>query len=110
MTGRHVASRRAGLTLNAYIGPVVAGNVVTDNSVRHLKHNSWPTPHPSVIGVELLGGSRQPMAGRLATHPSNTTVKIRYDELAKLPSIEDKIEVRATTLSSLLNAYLDPWP
>jgi len=57
MTGRHVASRRAGLTLNAYIGPVVAGNVVTDNSVRHLKHNSWPTPRPSVIGVELLGAA-----------------------------------------------------
>jgi len=36
----------------------------------------WTTPHPSVICVELLGGSsRQPMTGRLATHPSNTTVK-----------------------------------
>ena len=31
------------------------GNV-GDNSVRHLKHNSWPTPHPSVICVELLQG------------------------------------------------------
>jgi len=36
----------------------------------------WPTPHPFVIYVELLGGSRQPMTGRLATHPSNATVKI----------------------------------
>jgi len=24
----------------------------------------------------IAGGSRQPMTGRLATHPSNTTVKI----------------------------------
>jgi len=42
-----------------------------------LKHNSchmsrWPTPQPSVVYyyVELLGHSRQPMTGRLATHPS----------------------------------------
>ena len=45
----------------------------------HLKHNSchvWPTPHQSVICVELLGHSRQPMTGRLAAHPSNTAVKI----------------------------------
>ena len=27
-----------------------------------------PTPHPSVIGAELLWGSRQPMTGRPATH------------------------------------------
>ena len=45
----------------------------------HLKHNSchmsrwpWPMPHPSAICVELPCGSRQPMTGRLATHPSNT--------------------------------------
>ena len=37
----------------------------------HLKQNSWP----SVICVELLGGSRQPMTVRLATHSSNTSVK-----------------------------------
>jgi len=49
----------------------------------HLKHNSchmsrwpWPMPHPSAICVELPCGSRQPMTGRLATHPSNTLVKI----------------------------------
>ena len=41
----------------------------------YLKHNSWPTPHPSVICVELLEGSRQPMTRRLATHPNNTAVK-----------------------------------
>ena len=34
------------------------------------------TPHPSVVCVELLGNSRQPMTGRLATHPINTTVEI----------------------------------
>ena len=27
-------------------------------------------PHPSVMRVELLGHSRQPVTGRLATHPS----------------------------------------
>ena len=48
------------------------GNV-GDNSVRHLKYNSWPAP--SVVCMELLGQSRQPVTGRLATHPSNTTVK-----------------------------------
>jgi len=32
--------------------------------------------NPSVIGVQLLVGSRQPMAARLATHLSNTTVKV----------------------------------
>jgi len=52
------------------------GNV-GDNSVRHLKHKCWPSTHPSVICVELLGGdSRQPMTGRLATHHSSTTVLI----------------------------------
>jgi len=61
-----------------YIGLVVVGNVA-DNSVRHLKHNSWlTTPHPSVICVELLGHSRQPMTGRLATRPNNTEVKRCY--------------------------------
>jgi len=59
------------------IGPVVVGNVGDNNVSMHLKHNSWPTPHPSVklICVELLRGSRQPMTDRLATHPSNTTVE-----------------------------------
>jgi len=75
-TSPHVASLRAGLTL---MTPAVVGNV-GDNSVSnyrlmHLKHNSWPTPHPSVICVELLGGSRQPMTGRLAARPSNRAVK-----------------------------------
>jgi len=61
-----------------FIGLVVVGNVA-DNSVRHLKHNSWlTTPHPSVICVELLGHSRQPMTGRLATRPNNTEVKRCY--------------------------------
>jgi len=61
-----------------YIGLVVVGNVA-DNSVRHLKHNSWlTTPHPSVICVELLGHSLQPMTGRLATRPNNTKVKRCY--------------------------------
>jgi len=47
----------------------------------HLKHSSWPTPHPLVICVELLGVSRQPVTGQLATHPRNTTIKkqIRLD-------------------------------
>jgi len=36
----------------------------------------WPTPHPSDVRVELLRGRRQPMTGRLATHSSNTTVKL----------------------------------
>jgi len=43
-------------------------------SCMHLKHNTWPTPHPSFICVQLLGGSRQPVTGRLVTHTSNTTV------------------------------------
>jgi len=45
----------------------------------HVKHNSchmWPTPRPSVVCAELLGHSRQPITGRLATHPSNTAVRI----------------------------------
>ena len=57
---------------------------VSPSVCMHLKHNSchtsrwpWPTPHPSVICVELLGSSRQPMTGRLATHPDNITVKIQ---------------------------------
>ena len=59
-----------------YTGPVVVGNV-GDNSVGHLKHNSSLTPHASAICVGLLGDSRHLMTGRLATHPSNTTVE-RY--------------------------------
>jgi len=55
---------------------VVAYLLSCYDACMHLKHNSWPTPHPSVICVELLGGSRQPVTGRLATHPSNTPVKI----------------------------------
>jgi len=68
-----------------YIGPAVVGNV-GDNSVSNQSNHTsqttntpwwpWPTPHPSVIYVELIGGSRQPTTGRLATRPSNTTVKI----------------------------------
>ena len=47
----------------------------------HLKHNScdmWLTTHahPSVICVEVLGHSCQPITGRLATLPSNTAIKI----------------------------------
>jgi len=34
----------------------------------------WPTLYSSVICVELLGQSCQPMTDRLATHPSNTVV------------------------------------
>ena len=37
---------------------------------------SWLTPHPSVIYVALLQGIHQPSTGRLATHPSNTAVKM----------------------------------
>ena len=36
----------------------------------HLKHNGshmWPTSQTSVVCVELLGHSRQPITGRLAT-------------------------------------------
>jgi len=35
-----------------------------------------PTPHQCVICVEMLWVSRQPMTGRLATRPSNTTFKM----------------------------------
>ena len=35
----------------------------------------------SVICVELLGGDRQPMTGRLATHPNNTTADIDGNRL-----------------------------
>jgi len=55
-----------------YIEPVVVGKRNSCHVFRWL----CPTPHPSVVCVELLGSSRQPMTGRLATHPSNTTVKI----------------------------------
>ena len=46
----------------------------------HLKHNSchtWPVADTKPICVELLGHSRQTVTGRLATHPSNTAVKIK---------------------------------
>ena len=36
-------------------------------------------PHTSVICVELLG-DRKPITDRLATHPSDTTVKIKMVE------------------------------
>ena len=45
----------------------------------HVKHNSchmWPTPRPSIVCAELQGDSRQPITGRLATHPSNTALRI----------------------------------
>jgi len=51
-------------------GPVVVGND-GDNNVRHLADT---TPICYLCGVAR--DSRQPMTGRLATHPSNTTVKI----------------------------------
>jgi len=38
---------------------------------------------PIVICVELLGGSRQPMTGRLATHPSNTTLKRQVQAVSR---------------------------
>jgi len=63
-----------------YIGSVVVGNV--GDKCQQLSPAciwnttaGWRHPHPSVICVELLGGSRQPMTGRLATHPSNTRPK-----------------------------------
>jgi len=55
---------------------------MTNRTCMHLKHNSWPTPHPSVYCVELLGGNRQPVTGRLATHPSNATFKMQINRLA----------------------------
>ena len=55
---------------------------MTNRTCMHLKHNSWPTPHPSVDCVELLGGNRQPVTGRLATHPSNATFKMQINRLA----------------------------
>jgi len=69
-----------------YIGPVVMSNV-GDNSVSSCRLHASETQQlsyipmadvtPSVFCVELLWSSRQPMTGRLATHPSNTTVKIQ---------------------------------
>jgi len=70
---RRVAPRRSD-SLVIYIDPVVVGNV-GDNGVERLKRGSWPTPQPSVICVELLGSSRQPVTDRLATHRSSITVK-----------------------------------
>jgi len=79
-TSRHVASMAWRWW---YIGPVAVGNV-GDNSLscyrlhasetQQLSH--VPTADATPICVELLGHSRQPMTGRLATHPSNTSVKI----------------------------------
>ena len=45
----------------------------------HLKHSSCPTPHPSVICVELLRGSRQPITDRLAQH-TLATQRLREDD------------------------------
>jgi len=45
----------------------------------HLKHSSWPTPHPSLICVELLRGSRQPITDRLAQH-TLATQRLREDD------------------------------
>ena len=58
------------------------GNV-GDNTVSSYRLHASETQQladPSVRTVELLGDSRQPITGRLATHPSNTTVK-RYISL-----------------------------
>jgi len=55
---------------------------MTNRTCMYLKHNSWPTPHPSVYCVELLGGNRQPVTGRLATHLSNATFKMQINRLA----------------------------
>ena len=62
-----------------YIGPVVVGNV-DDNSVRSYRlHASETQQLVDATRMCCLGGvargSRQPMTGRLATHPSNTMVK-----------------------------------
>jgi len=57
-----------------------------------LKHNScrmWPSPCPSVICVELIEHSSQPITGGLATHPNDTLVKIyRYVISLKLVLIK----------------------
>ena len=66
-----------------YIGPVVVGNV-GDNSASSYRVHASETQQLSYVPmvdatpictcVELLGQSRQPMTGRLATHPSNAAV------------------------------------
>jgi len=68
-TSRHVASPRAGLTLMKYRAgrPGQTQQLSCPNGRRHIYLLSC---------VELLGGRSQLMTGRLATHPSNTTVKI----------------------------------
>ena len=60
-----------------YIGPIVVGNV-GDTGVSSYRLLASETPHPSVICVELLWGSRHPVTGRLAIHSNNTTVKFRF--------------------------------
>ena len=69
-----------------YIGQVVVSNV-GDNSVSGYCLHAYETQQLSYVPmadatpicycVELLGSSRQPITGRLATHLSNTTVKIQ---------------------------------
>jgi len=66
-TSHQIASFHAGLTLmTAYTGPVVVGNV-DDNRVSSYRLRTSETQQlsyvPSVICVELLWGSRQPMTG-----------------------------------------------
>ena len=63
-----------------YTGPVVVGNVGDNSLSSYLVHASETQQLADAISfvvcVELVCGSRQPMTGRLETHPSNTTVKI----------------------------------
>jgi len=89
------ASLRAGLTLMIYITGRrgLVGNVA-DNSVSRLKHNSGLTPHPSVIWVELLGQSYQPMTGRLATTLTTQRSRDRCNRLSQAGIVHREAEKR----------------
>ena len=66
-----------------HVGPVVVGNV-GDKSASSYRLHASETQQLSCVPMavadatptcmELLGGNRQPVTGRLATHPSNTPV------------------------------------
>ena len=64
---------------------------------------------PICFFVELLEGSRQPMTGRLATHHSNTTVKIYRVGQKSGPQIHDHNSVKSEPIkkNSLENALVN---
>ena len=55
----------------------VSGCRLRASATQQLSYMYVPTADVTPICVKLLGSSRQPMTRRLATHPSNTAVRIQ---------------------------------